>query len=826
MIIAGRGTSEVSRARFWIALSHIFSSFGNSIIKIAQFTGLNKVILIPLSVTLLRNLNNSMAPMIAGSKLHATLRLCRAAIINLGVFSGISNILMLTGSFYMLQIYDRVLPSRNVATLIGLSILALILYAFQGTIDVVRARINVRIGRFFDAALSGQVYNAIVQMPLKARGDGDGMQPLRDLDQVRSFLSSWGPSALFDLPWMPIYLVICFLFHFWIGVTALLGTIVLVVVAIMTEFKTRAPTKAVAEFARTRNSLAASGRRNAEVLSAMGMAGRAGALWYELNRDYLVAHERASDVTSGLGGFSKVFRTILQSGVLAVGAFLVIRQEATAGIIIASSILTSRALAPIELAIANWKGFMAARQSMSRLYQLVKIFPEEQEHLALPAPKAFISVEAVSVTPPGEQKLVVNNITFQLKAGQGLGVIGPSGSGKSSLVRTLVGVWQPVRGKIRLDHAALEHWAREVLGQHVGYLPQDVELFDGTVAANISRFETDADPQKVLAASVAAGVHKLILSMPDGYGTQIGESGAALSAGQRQRVALARALYGDPFLVVLDEPSSNLDAEGEEALTQAILGVRARGGIAIIVAHRPSALAAVDHVLVMDAGGARTFGEKDDVLKAMLRPSTPVAMPKGGCSRQDLNRMNSDTASAFKAIQRHRLFGVALVVFLTFGIGGWAATTDLAGALIAPGSLVVGSHVKEVQHPTGGIIGELLVHDGDRVKEGDLLVHLDDTTTRANLAIYSKGLDELTARKARLKAERDGRDALAFHRTCLHAQTEPDVADIIASEKKLFDLRRNARLGEKAQLNQRIEQLKDEIGGSTRSWHPKHKRSR
>ena len=573
-----------------------------------------------------------MMPTTAGSKLQATLRLCRAAIINLGVFSGISNILMLTGSFYMLQIYDRVLPSRNVATLIGLSILALMLYAFQGTIDVIRARINVRIGRFFDAALSRRVYDAIVQLPLKARGDGDGLQPLRDLDQVRSFLSSWGPSALFDLPWMPIYLVICFLFHFWIGVTALLGTVVLIAVALLTELKMRGPAKDVAGFARTRNALAVAGRRNAEVLQAMGMAGRAADIWGDVNRDYLLAHERSSDVASGLGGFSKIFRTILQSGVLAVGAFLVIHQEATAGIIIASSILTSRALAPIELAIANWKGFVAARHSMSRLNELAKLFPEEKEHLALPSPKAFVAVQNVAVTPPGGQKLVVDNVSFEMKAGQGLGIIGPSGSGKSSLARTLVGVWRPVRGKIRLDHAALEHWSSETRGRHIGYLPQDVELFEGSVASNISRFETDADPQAVLAASLAAGVHKLILSMPEGYGTRIGEGGMALSAGQRQRIALARALYGDPFLVVLDEPSSNLDAEGEEALTQAILGVRARGGIPIIVAHRPSALAAVDYVLVMDNGTVRLLGNKDEVLKAVLRPPAPVAMPRAAAN--------------------------------------------------------------------------------------------------------------------------------------------------------------------------------------------------
>ena len=623
----GTPKQRAADARFWIAISHILSPFRNGLIKFAHLTGIFEFILQPMSVSLLQNLNRTMASTASASKLELTLRACRGTLINLGIFSGISNILMLTGSFFMLQVYDRVLPSRSVPTLVGLSILALILYAFQGVIDVIRARINVRIGRFFDAALSRHVYNAVVQMPLKARGDGDGMQPLRDLDQIRSFLSSWGPSALFDLPWMPIYLIICFLFHFWIGATALMGTMVLVAVALLTEFKTKAPTKEVAILARNRNALAEAGRRNAEVLRAMGMTGRAAELWSASNRDYLLAHERASDVSTGLGGFSKAFRMILQSAVLAVGGFLVIHQEATAGIIIASSILTSRALAPVELAIANWKGFVAARQSVGRLNQLVKLFPDEQEHVSLPAPQSHISVEGIGVTPPGEQKLVVNNVTFELKAGQGLGIIGPSGSGKSSLARALVGVWQPVRGKICLDHAALEHWTHEKRGRHIGYLPQDVELFEGTVASNICRFETNADPKEILAASMAAGVHKLILSLPNGYGTKIGENGTALSAGQRQRIALARALYGEPFVVVLDEPSSNLDAEGEEALTQALLGVRARGGIPIIIAHRPSALAAVDHVLVMDNFTAKKFGSKEETLRAVLRP-VPVSVPK------------------------------------------------------------------------------------------------------------------------------------------------------------------------------------------------------
>jgi PrtD family type I secretion system ABC transporter len=409
----------------------------------------------------------------------------------------------------------------------------------------------------------------------------------------------------------------------------LAGSLVLIALAILTEYRMRGPTKEAARFATTRTAIAATGRRNAEVLRAMGMGRHTGNRWSETNRGYLAANERASDIAGGLGGISKVFRTILQSAVLGIGAYLVIHQESTAGIIIASSILASRALAPCELAIANWKGFVAARQGAQRLYQLLELLPSEQEPMRLPPPKSILSVANVAVLPPGSERLVVNDISFELKSGQGLAIIGPSGSGKSSLARALVGVWQPVRGSIRVDRAALHHWSSEALGQHIGYLPQDVELFDGTVASNIARFNRDAKPEAIVEAAQTAGVHELILSLPAGYGTQIGELGMAISGGQRQRIALARALFGNPFLVVLDEPSSNLDAEGEEALTQAIMSVRARGGIVIVIAHRPSALAGIDHVMIMGDGKLQTIGGKDEVIKKLMRhpvPVTPVRM--------------------------------------------------------------------------------------------------------------------------------------------------------------------------------------------------------
>jgi PrtD family type I secretion system ABC transporter len=557
------------------------------------------------------------------SEIAAFLVSCRKIFWGLAVFSGLSNILMLTGSFFMLQVYDRVLPGRSVPTLIALLALATMLYLFQGAIDLVRNRISVRVGRHLDETLGLRVFDAMVRLPLKTRGDGDGLQPLRDLDQVRSFLASGGPAALFDLPWMPVYLGICFLFHFWIGVTALIGALVLVTITVLTETRTRGPTKAFARFAVSRISLAAEGRRNAEVLQAMGMRRLAALRWRESNQKYLAAHEAASDVAGGLGGMSKVFRAILQSLVLAVGAYLVINQESTAGIIIAGSILTSRALAPVELAIANWKGFVGARQSGQRLDQLLKLLPKEEEPLALPPPTEMLAVDQIHVAAPGSEKLILSDVSFKLWRGQGLGIIGPSGSGKTSLARALVGVWPRLRGRIKFDNASLEQWSSEALGRHIGYLPQDVELFDGSIAANISRFDSKATPAGVLEAARAASAHELILSFADGYGTKVGEGGMTLSAGQRQRIGLARAFYGNPFLVVLDEPSSNLDSEGEEALTEAILNVRRRGAIVVIIAHRPKALDGVDHVLVIADGKVQSFGQKEDVLNKVLRTPPP-----------------------------------------------------------------------------------------------------------------------------------------------------------------------------------------------------------
>jgi PrtD family type I secretion system ABC transporter len=361
----------------------------------------------------------------------------------------------------------------------------------------------------------------------------------------------------------------------------------------------------------------------------MGMSSRLGARWQEVNREYMARQLAVSDVGGGFGALAKVLRLMLQSAMLGIGAYLVIHQQAIAGIIIAGSIISARALAPVDLAIAHWKGFVAARQSWQRLTKLLELLPAQDPPMALPSPKRMLTVQGVAIVPPGGQRALVQEVSFAIEAGHGLGIIGPSGSGKSTLARSLVGAWRPAAGRVRLDGADLQQWAPDKLGLHIGYLPQDIELFAGTVAENIARFEPDADPEAVIAAARAAGVHDLIVTLREGYETQIGEHGTALSAGQRQRIALARALYRDPFLVVLDEPNSNLDAEGETALTQAILGVRKRKGIVIVVAHRPSALAGVDYVLAMSQGRAQAFGPKDEILAKVLTKA-PAAAAVGG----------------------------------------------------------------------------------------------------------------------------------------------------------------------------------------------------
>ncbi len=543
------------------------------------------------------------------------------------LFSALVNILHLTGSLYMLQVYDRVLTGRSVPTLIALSLIALAAFLLQGVLDGLRARMLARIGARFDELLAPRVYQVVAELPLKGVRGSEVLAPVRDLDQVRGFLSSLGPTALFDMPFMPLFLIVTFLLHSWLGWLTVLGAVSIIGLTLLTERRSQPPARVLADLSVRRHNLVETTRRNAEVVRALGMRSTFLGRFNAISKRHVTETLEASDVVSGLGAFAKVLRLILQSSSLGLGAYLAIHGEISAGAIIAASILTSRALAPIETAVTHWKGFVAARQSYRRLERSLALVPSPEQRLPLPAPTQHLLTEDLVVAPPGQPRPVVNGVTLRLTTGDAIGIIGPTGSGKSTLARALVGVWPALKGTVRLDGAALDQWGEE-LGRHIGYLPQDVELFDGTVAENIARFADKPDPDAIIKAARAAAAHELILDLPKGYDTPIGEAGAALSGGQRQRVALARALYGDPFLIVLDEPNANLDSAGDEALNAAIRSVRARGGIAIIITHRPSGLLAVNLVAILKDGRISTAGPRDDVLQTLVQPApAPTGRP-------------------------------------------------------------------------------------------------------------------------------------------------------------------------------------------------------
>ena len=545
---------------------------------------------------------------------------------SVALFSGVINVLALSGSFYMLQVYDRVLPSQSVPTLIGMSVLMLGLYVASGILEYLRSRIMSRIGMRIDKVLSPKIFKAVQLLPIRSRAGSDGVGPIRDLDTVRNFMGGLGLPALFDLPWIPIYLFFVYMLHPSLALIALLGAVVLIALTVLTEQRSNAPLKAASAAGGQRLMLAETARRNAEAIYAMGFAPALSQRYQSLNDEHLRQQLKASDAAGGIGNITKVIRLFLQSVVLGFGAYLVIKHELSSGAIIAASITVSRALAPIETAIAHWKGFVSARISGKRLGDLLNSIGEiDRTVVDLPAPQRQLQVESLVVGPPGTHEPILKNVSFTLDRTDALGVIGPSGSGKSTMARALVGVWRPMNpaSSVRLDGAALDQWTPEKLGRHIGYMPQDVELFDGTIAENIARFDPEATSDMVVAAAKAAGAHDLIVRLGNGYQTKIGEGGRALSGGERQRVALARALYGDPFLVVLDEPNASLDAAGDAALTEAIISVRRRGGVAIIIAHRPSALSAVNKVLVLANGQTRAFGPKDEVLRSILQTVPP-----------------------------------------------------------------------------------------------------------------------------------------------------------------------------------------------------------
>lgn len=540
--------------------------------------------------------------------------------IGVGLLSLIINLLMLTGPLYMLQIYDRVLASGSVPTLLVISVFALGMFVFYGVLDGIRQRILARIGSWLDAKLTASVFDLSTALPLVLGPEALKVRPLQDLDTIRTFMSGPGPSAMFDIPWLPVYLGLVYLFHPVLGNIALGGVIIIFVLILLKEYVSSKPARVLVAASAERQRLIEHSRVNAEAIQAMGMMNALKERWEEKNNDFLNASQNSSDSGANFGSFVKTIRMILQSAMLGVGAYFAILQEISPGVMIAASIMTTRAFAPVEQAIGQWPLFVSARQSRQRLSDLLSMRQNNDDVMNLQLPSKKLAVGNLSCGPAGLKKVVVQNISFELTAGDGLGVIGPSGSGKSTLARALVGVTTIARGSVRFDGSKLDQWAMSRWGEIIGYLPQDIQLFDGTVSENISRFSLNADADKVREAASLANVHELIAALPDGYNTVIGKSGFAMSAGQQQRVAFARAIYDKPFLVVLDEPNSNLDAEGEHALTNAIVELRKAGSIVIVIAHRPSAIAAVDKILMVDKGMAKAFGPKTDVMAKVVAP--------------------------------------------------------------------------------------------------------------------------------------------------------------------------------------------------------------
>jgi ATP-binding cassette, subfamily C, bacterial PrsD len=558
------------------------------------------------------------------AEMRTAIRASRGAFIAVAAASCLVNVLMLVGPIFMLQVYDRVLPSRSVSTLVGLLLIALVLLIVQAVVDAVRSRLLARMGEAFDESIRGPVFDSMHHTAMGDR-NADGMQVVRDLNTMRGFISGSGLIAVCDLPWTPLYILVCTLFHPWMGLAVLAGAAVLGLITWASELFTRAPTHSLVGLASERRMTAETSVHYAEVVHALGMKQRMADNWSKRSDAYLEAQRVTSDLTGGFGSASRFLRMVLQSGVLALGAYLVINQQATAGVMLAATILSIRALAPIELTIANWRGFIAARASLKRVCDALAALPPKLPVTDLPKPTRQLRVASLSLTAPRSDAVVLHDVSFALQAGSAVAVIGPSGSGKSTLGRALVGVAQAARGVIRIDGAAIAQWDALALGASIGFLPQDVALFRGTVAQNISRFSTQPDAAGVIAAAIQAGVHELILRLPKGYETEVGDGGMMLSGGQRQRIALARALYGEPFLVVLDEPNSNLDSAGERALATAISTVRARGGVVVVIAHRPALLGVVDHLLVLNEGRMQAFGRTEAVLP-LLTPK-PVAVP-------------------------------------------------------------------------------------------------------------------------------------------------------------------------------------------------------
>ncbi|RBP84496.1 ATP-binding cassette subfamily C protein [Rhodobacter sp. 140A] len=541
----------------------------------------------------------------------------RGEMLFLAAISVLINLLMLTGPVFMMQVYDRVLSSRSLATLVVLLALVSLLYLVQAALDGVRTRAGGRIAARLDAEIAPKIFAVAGARARLGQGGADAQQPLRDLDTLRQF-NSGGPLTLFDLPWTPVYLLVLTLFSPVLGLMSTIGAAMLFALTLLADRVSQGANARVSQQMAVRNALAENGLQDCEGAEALGIFERIGARWDAAHRALVQAQLTLAERAGDLRALAKGFRFLLQSLTLAAGAGLVIRGELSAGSMMATSVISSRALAPIEQAIAQWRGFRAARGARARLEKSFALLPAEPSGIDLAPPARDVVFDNFAVSAPGQTRPLLAGVNMRLEAGDGLGVIGPSGAGKTSLLRGVLGLWPGTAGGLRFDGAAPDQWRLGARG-FAGYLPQDIRLMPGTVAENIASLEPDAPTDEIVRAAELAGAHEMILALPEGYNTRLGDDGAALSAGQRQRIALARAVYRRPFLVVMDEPNAHLDAEGDQALSEAIRRLRAAGSIVICVAHRPSALAALNKVAMIEAGRLRAYGPRDEILGQVVK---------------------------------------------------------------------------------------------------------------------------------------------------------------------------------------------------------------
>ncbi len=570
---------------------------------------------------MIKKQSNNKKPVV--SELKKSLLSAKKSFIMVGLFSMFINILMLVPPLYMLQLYDRVLGSRSQDTLIMLTLIVVVLFITMGLLEVVRSRVLVRVGNKLDSMLSQRIFDSLFELERKAPGRSSSM-PLNDLTQVRQFMTGNGLFAFFDAPWMPIYIIVLFIFHPAFGFFAIFAAIVLVGITIANEYSTKDKLAEANNLSRASTIYVDSNIRNAEVVNAMGMRNNISKIWADKYYGFLNAQNIASDSAGVWSNLSKSLRVMFQSLILGLGAYLAINMEVTPGMMIAASIIMGRALAPLDLIIGSWKGFSSARSSYERIEGLLNDFPKDKEYMQLPAPKGEITLENVVVIPPSGTVPSLKGISMKIEKGDVVGIIGPSAAGKSSLARVMLGLWPLTNGVARIDKADISQWNREDLGQYVGYLPQDIELFEGTVSQNIARFG-EVEPEKVVEAASKAGVHEMILKLPEGYDTKIGPGGASLSGGQRQRIGLARALYNNPVFVVLDEPNSNLDDVGEAALVEAIKTLRAGGTTVVIITHRTNVLQATNKLALINNGVLELYGNTNDVLNAIAQKQQAAA---------------------------------------------------------------------------------------------------------------------------------------------------------------------------------------------------------